>query len=103
MARRLHLCAQADINPEGTDVLRHIYPRPHGRGFAAGRAVTSAAWGVPGGAVSENGRLRQGPQATREAHHANVAFYEAADRVNCVPPLRRIQLSRGSVILLFAL
>src|SRR5262249_3661962 len=28
-------------------------------------AVTSAAWGVPGGAVSENGRLRQGPPATR--------------------------------------
>jgi len=28
-------------------------------------AVISAAWGVPGGAVSENGRLRQGPPATR--------------------------------------
>src|SRR5262252_6135627 len=25
-------------------------------------AVTSAAWGVPGGAVSENGRLRQGAE-----------------------------------------
>ena len=24
--------------------------------------------------MSENGRLRQGPQATREAHHANVAY-----------------------------
>ena len=28
-------------------------------------AVTSAAWGVSGGAVSENGRLHQGPPATR--------------------------------------
>ena len=54
--------------------------------------------------MSENGRLRQGPQATREAHHANVAFfYEAAARVKCVALVNVVPFSRGSVILLFAL
>ena len=42
-------------------------------------------------------------RATWEATAANVAFYEAAARVNYGPPVKRMQLSRGSVILLFAL
>jgi hypothetical protein len=30
-----------------------------------------------------------------------VSFYEAAARVNCVPPVKRIQCARGSVTRLF--
>src|SRR5215468_2695110 len=47
------------------------------------------SWGLPGGAVSENGRLRQGPQATREAHHANVAYAPSRRRVPVHPEVIR--------------
>ena len=39
----LHLSAQADISPEGTDTYRRIYPRRLGGGFASGRAMLTRA------------------------------------------------------------
>src|SRR5262245_10735956 len=44
-------------------------------------AVTSAAWGVPGGAVSENGRLRIGD----EGHEGAAAAREGAPRPRPAP------------------
>src|SRR5207245_941061 len=32
----LHLCAQGAISPEGTDVIRGVYPRRPSKGFATG-------------------------------------------------------------------
>src|SRR5262249_36432526 len=39
----LHLSAQADISPEGTDTYPRIYPRRLGHGFASGRAMLTRA------------------------------------------------------------
>ncbi len=39
----LHLCAQAAISPEGTDVVRGVYPRRPSKGFATGRAFLTRA------------------------------------------------------------
>ena len=39
----LHLCAQAAISPKGTDVIRGVYPRRPGKGFATGRALLTRA------------------------------------------------------------
>jgi len=39
----MHLSAHAAISPEGTDVVRGVYPRRPSRGFASGRAVLARA------------------------------------------------------------
>src|SRR5262245_40189235 len=39
----LHVAAQADISPEGSDVVRDFYPRRPDRGFASGRSVLTRA------------------------------------------------------------
>jgi PAS domain S-box-containing protein len=39
----IRLSAQAEIRPEGSDAFRRVYPRPLGRGFAAGRAILNRA------------------------------------------------------------
>src|SRR5262245_56464062 len=39
----LHLVAQADISPEGREVVRDVYPRRPNRGFASGRSVLTRA------------------------------------------------------------
>src|SRR5262249_47614419 len=39
----LHLVAQADISPEGREVVRDVYPRRPSRGFASGRSILTRA------------------------------------------------------------
>src|SRR5262245_34000586 len=39
----LHLVAQADISPEGREVVRDVYPRRPNRGFASGRSILTQA------------------------------------------------------------
>jgi PAS domain S-box-containing protein len=39
----MHLSAQAQIRPEGTEVFRRVYPRHPSRGFASGRVVLTRA------------------------------------------------------------
>src|SRR5262249_40829669 len=67
-------------------------------------AVASAPEGSWGRCPSLADYVR-GPAATGAppVERANVAFYEAAARVNCVPLVNVVPFSRGSVILLFAL
>jgi hypothetical protein len=62
--------------------------------------------GLLGRPASESGRLCHGAgshEGVPAPERVHVAFYEAAARVNPVLRMNPIQLSRGFVILLFAL
>src|SRR5215471_18500005 len=75
------------------------------------RAVTAhvrcgiGSWGALGGRCLRMADYVRRLAATRAPppQRANVGFYEAAARVNCVPLINVVPFSRGSVILLFAL
>jgi GAF domain-containing protein/CheY-like chemotaxis protein len=55
----LHLCAQAAIGAEGTDVIRGVYPRRPSEGFATGRAfLTRAIVQIPDVTVDAEFELR---------------------------------------------